>query len=76
MQWRLFRHEYVNTGERPMPDLVPFWVVYKCQHCGETSGLREWQMREMPVSMAKCSKSNKKIGLLDRILGYTDCVAK
>lgn len=50
-------------------------VIYKCTHCGEVTGLRDWQLKDIPRTMAECKKG-KRVGVLEWITGSYNCLRR
>ncbi len=75
------KHQYVDPSAqygvdaRPMSDEAPNWVGFTCTQCGVTSGLDEWQLREMPRSIAVCPESIVRCSPLESLSGTFDCLA-
>ena len=59
-------HTFINTGVKPMPELIPNWTAYVCMHCGKVSGLDGWQIRDMPKDMAVCP-NGRKLSIWERL---------
>jgi hypothetical protein len=68
-------HEFVDSGKRRSFMYAPDQVIYQCKHCGYESGLDAWQIKTMPVSMARCADSPKRLGLISWLRGHTNCMA-
>ncbi len=68
------KHEYVDQGQMPMPDLAPNWRGFVCKHCGHVSGLDAWQVENMPESMAACPRG-VPASIKERLVGNYDCLA-
>lgn len=58
----------------PEPYRAPKWLGRRCRFCGKISGLDDWQIVDMPVSMARCKSSTVKIGFIERITGAVNCL--
>lgn len=69
------KHEFEKPAEQPMPELAPKWAGYACKHCHKISGLDAWQIRDMPVEMARCPDGARRMGLLERARGSVNCMA-
>ena len=75
------KHIFADVGEKPFPDMAPNWIGYTCIFCHYLSGLNDWQLRDMPLSMAECQKSTVKVGFFERIRMFfggrgVDCLTK
>lgn len=68
------KHSFANSTN-PEP-LAPNWLGRKCFYCNKISGLDDWQIRDMPKDMAKCSVSKKRSSLWEYITGCYDCLIK
>lgn len=70
------KHQFADPGVRPMPDVAPSWVGYICVHCGDRSGLDDWQIEDMPNEMAICpSDDAPHMTLWEFLWGEIDCMA-
>lgn len=69
------KHVYA-AFDTPLPDLVPEWKLYRCIHCKKKAGLTAWELKELPVGMAKCEKSPVHIGLWERIRDSVNCLGR
>jgi hypothetical protein len=49
------------------------WVGWTCRFCEKISGLDEWQIKAMPVEMAKCAKSDIPITLRQKYVDSVNC---
>lgn len=67
------KHEYEDTGVERNCGVWPAYL--KCKHCGRVSGLDAWQLREMPIEMARCPDSPVRIGFWEWWSGKIDCSA-
>jgi hypothetical protein len=70
------KHQY-GIPTYPL-ESAPLWFGYTCIHCGNLSGLDEWQLNQIPLSMAKCIKG-KKVGICERFIsiftGTINCLS-
>jgi hypothetical protein len=63
-------HVYVEPAQKIGDQFgAPNWVGYTCIHCGNVSGLDDWQICEIPVSMAQCSRG-RKLTLWERLVTW------
>lgn len=46
-----------------------------CRHCGDTTGLDNWQLRDMPVDMAECQKG-QRMGLFELLSESVNCIPR
>ena len=66
------KHEYEDVGMRH--DGLYAWAGnLVCKHCDHVSGLDDWQLKNMPIEMARCPKSPTRIGFWERLRNSINC---
>lgn len=68
------KHEYEDVGARH--NGLRTWADnLVCKHCGNVSGLDDWQLKDTPLEMARCPKSPTRIGFWEWLFDEVDCRA-
>jgi hypothetical protein len=82
----IYRHDFIPPGKcggiatinkvAVMRTLIPNFQGWTCRFCEKVSGLDNWQIIDMPVDMAKCTKSNIPITFRQKFYESVDCLGE
>jgi hypothetical protein len=82
----LYRHDFRPPAEfrgvatvnkvAVMRSIIPTFQGWTCRFCERVSGLDDWQIIDMPVEMARCSKSDIPITFRQKFTNSVNCLGK
>ena len=68
------KHKYKRYTEITLYKSELGWVIYKCIYCNKIKCLNTLELKNLPKELAKCSCSNEKATLRERLKNSYNCL--